>query len=164
MPKFTIDYVTVPDGQHVATKTVTAKDRAHAESHAEKNAPKRFRNRKTSLTFQITEEPQREHYCHNCKKVQALAPYTGAKLDREEQTHVFSCGTCDHIIDIDDPRNAAPADRQNGYELYKRGREIILVMNPTTADLVTDALEIINPDSSRMNARAQRLALEIKNL
>lgn len=48
------------------------------------------------------------HYCHNCGCDRQLSKYSGAGLSRDERSHVFECDECEHIVDINDPRNKRP--------------------------------------------------------
>ena len=49
------------------------------------------------------------------------------------------------------------------YLVVCQGNAVILTMTKTTAGLVADALEIVNPDESKVEDLARAMAIDIQN-
>ena len=58
------------------------------------------------------------HYCPKCKETVPLRPSSELELNRDERDHVFECGDCGQIIDVDDPRQDAPTVPLPKREVY----------------------------------------------
>lgn len=49
------------------------------------------------------------------------------------------------------------------YQVVRQGNAVILTMTKTTAGLVADALDIVNPDDSKVEDLARAMALELQH-